>query len=150
MASLVSPTATEPCHICQRRPSTRQDLPSYLDCEVCSMRTCYICVRTCEGPQCQTLAAQKHSGLGLLEEEVPAGRRVCASCCVEVGSEGMVWCHDCYKDDTELELYNPKRTKEELEVESAFRIADWLHRTHSEEPGSSPPSFLGDPTEMDC
>ena len=68
-----------------------------------------------------------------MEEEQAGGKRICASCCVEIGSEGRVWCLGCYNDDTELELCNPKRTKEELEAESASRIADWLDRTGTED-----------------
>ncbi|KAI4139975.1 MAG: hypothetical protein LQ340_007945, partial [Diploschistes diacapsis] len=53
----------------------------------------------------------------LAAEDLTGGKRTCAGCCVEVGSEGRVWCLPCYNDETELELYNTKKTKEELGVE---------------------------------
>ena len=143
-ASLASPTTTA-CHICKRRPSTRQDIPSYLDCEVCELRTCYVCVRTCEGPLCQsTVKHQPHPGMDSMEEEQPTGKRICARCCIEVGSEGRVWCVSCYHDDTDSELFMFKRPKEELEAESACRIADWLNRTGTEEQSCSEPSSVED------
>ena len=100
-----------------------------------------MCMRTCEGPQCQMNLAHQHSGLGLGEDSLPGGKRVCSGCCVEIGSEGMVWCLACYTDDTELEPFSMKHTKEELEVESANRIADWLNRTGPEVDTNSDSGF---------
>ena len=99
-----------------------------------------MCVRTCEGPLCRSTVPHQHSGLGSTEEEQSSGKRVCASCCIEVGSEGRVWCLACYQDDTDLELYTFKRSKEELEAESANRISDWLNRAGTEEQSCSEPS----------
>ena len=79
-----------------------------------------------------------------MDEEQPTGKRICANCCIEVGSEGRVWCLSCYHDDTDLELLMFKRPKEELEAESASRIADWLNRTGTEEHSCSEPSSVED------
>lgn len=37
------------CHICRRRPSDRAQLDQYADCEGCGARTCFVCMRQCEG-----------------------------------------------------------------------------------------------------
>ena len=97
------------------------------------MRTCFVCIRTCEGTHCQTSTVQRYAELGVTEEELPTGKRICSSCCVEIGSEGMIWCLACYNDDTGLDAYSTRRTKEELEAESTNRVADWLTRTDSAE-----------------
>lgn len=39
-----------PCHICYRKPSERRELDDYAHCEGCGKRTCYVCIRQCEGP----------------------------------------------------------------------------------------------------
>jgi hypothetical protein len=54
------------------------------------------------------------------------GKRVCGKCCVEVGYDGMVWCLACYEDDGDVEDYSGAKTKQELQVESAQRVAGWL------------------------
>ena len=38
-----------PCHICHRKPSERRELDEYSHCECCGRRTCYVCIRQCEG-----------------------------------------------------------------------------------------------------
>ncbi|MCJ1347983.1 hypothetical protein MMC31_006213 [Peltigera leucophlebia] len=43
-----------PCHICHRRPTAHADLPGYSSCESCERRTCYICMRVCEGESCRS------------------------------------------------------------------------------------------------
>jgi hypothetical protein len=128
LPSLTSPTTSvhQACHICLRRPFTLQDLPAYGDCESCSKRTCFVCMRTCEGPRCQS-SLQNQIGLGFTTEYVSAGKRVCSRCCIEVGSEGTVWCTTCYEDDTEIGISH-KGTKEELQAESEGRVAEWLSR----------------------
>ena len=115
-----SVNSIQACHICSRRPSTIQDLPAYSDCETCNKRICFVCVRTCKGPRCQSA---ERVALGLPDMR---GKRVCSSCCVEVGSEGTVWCRSCYDDDTEIEgLY--KCNKGQLQAESEGRVAQWLN-----------------------
>lgn len=72
----VEQTALQECHICHKRPKMKSDLDSYGDCWRCKKRVCYICVRLCEANMC-------------------GGRKICSSCCVERGEEGMVSCLDC-------------------------------------------------------
>ena len=38
-----------PCHICHRKPTKKNELDSYADCEGCGKRTCYVCIRQCLG-----------------------------------------------------------------------------------------------------
>ncbi|ROW18299.1 hypothetical protein VPNG_00123 [Cytospora leucostoma] len=38
-----------PCHICHRKPTKKNELDSYADCEGCGERTCYVCIRACLG-----------------------------------------------------------------------------------------------------
>lgn len=38
-----------PCHICHRKPTRKTDLDSFADCEGCGQRTCYVCIRQCQG-----------------------------------------------------------------------------------------------------
>lgn len=47
-----SPTALRPCHICHRRPTTREVLDAYAGCDLCGERTCYICLRQCDSANC--------------------------------------------------------------------------------------------------
>lgn len=128
LSSVTSPINTiQACHICSRRPSTVQDLPAYNDCETCNKRTCFVCTRTCEGPHCQST---EHITLGFPGVYL-AAKRVCSRCCVEVGSEGTIWCNICYDDDTELTAFH-KGNKEQLQIESEGRVAQWL--SHFEGP----------------
>ncbi|KUI67306.1 hypothetical protein VM1G_02672 [Cytospora mali] len=38
-----------PCHICHRKPTKKNELDCYADCEGCGERTCYVCIRECLG-----------------------------------------------------------------------------------------------------
>ncbi|KAI1322278.1 hypothetical protein F5Y16DRAFT_42692 [Xylariaceae sp. FL0255] len=38
-----------PCHICHRKPIKKSDLDSFADCMGCSQRTCFVCIRACQG-----------------------------------------------------------------------------------------------------
>ncbi|KAK6079161.1 hypothetical protein SCUP515_04194 [Seiridium cupressi] len=38
-----------PCHICHRKPTKKSDLDSFADCQGCGQRTCYVCIRQCQG-----------------------------------------------------------------------------------------------------
>ncbi|KAJ9272081.1 hypothetical protein DTO212C5_1844 [Paecilomyces variotii] len=42
-----------PCHICHRRPTTREVLDAYATCELCGERACYICLRECSAVDCR-------------------------------------------------------------------------------------------------
>ncbi|KAI1114405.1 hypothetical protein F5Y14DRAFT_414993 [Nemania sp. NC0429] len=57
LASPVRPALTRsntsallsPCHICHRKPTKKSDLDSFADCMICGDRTCFICLRACQG-----------------------------------------------------------------------------------------------------
>ena len=38
-----------PCHICHRKPTKKSDLDSFADCMGCGQRTCFVCIRQCQG-----------------------------------------------------------------------------------------------------
>lgn len=95
-----------PCHICHRRPTTRSVLDAYADCELCAERTCYICLRECNGPDCRTAATSSSPSTPMhpttndcsREKQEPPGRKVCSWCAVEGSTEcgiDVVWCLDC-------------------------------------------------------
>ncbi|OCK85135.1 hypothetical protein K432DRAFT_67851 [Lepidopterella palustris CBS 459.81] len=63
-----------PCHICHKAPTRQRDLEGYSECRDCKERACQICTRMCVGG---------------------CGRKVCSTCCKEVGREGDTWCAAC-------------------------------------------------------
>lgn len=121
-----------PCHLCHRRPTTVQDLPTYAYCESCQLRTCFVCLRICEGPRCRLHTSNQMDDTS---DEIDAvkGRSVCRKCCVEVGVDGTVWCLVCYEDDAEEETYSMGPTKKEMQTERVHRVADWLQDCGGEE-----------------
>lgn len=91
-------TCLRPCHICHRKPTTRQVLDAYADCDLCGERSCYICLRQCDGPNCSDGLQQSPMG-----NDRPPGhtRMVCSCCAVEgVTGEGLevVRCLDCVRN----------------------------------------------------
>lgn len=38
-----------PCHICHRKPTKKTHLDSFAECQGCGERTCYVCIRQCQG-----------------------------------------------------------------------------------------------------
>ena len=121
-------TNVSSCHICHRRPTTVQDLPSFTDCEACGLRTCFVCIRACESPRCHQPCVDNElisTSSSFTRER--RGKRVCGNCCTEVGVEGTVWCLVCYEDDEDEER-NPlkNRDKKELHDESVQKVSGWL------------------------
>jgi hypothetical protein len=101
-----------PCHICWRGPRLKKDLDSYTDCRRCKKRTCYICIRQCEVIDCR-------SG------------KICGSCCVEIGVDGDVFCHDCLSnsDDHAMEQWDKVLTIQIWQKRSATE--DIIHGFHN-------------------
>lgn len=103
-----------PCHICHRRPTTRAVLDAYADCELCGERSCYICLRECNGPDCSRYSpssggsgGHKHGGSQSSNlynthnlYDCQRRRKVCSWCAVEglteTGQE-VVRCLDCVR-----------------------------------------------------
>ncbi|KAJ5159248.1 uncharacterized protein N7500_008899 [Penicillium coprophilum] len=105
-----SPSALRPCHICHRRPTTRQVLDAYADCDLCHERACFICLRQCDSASCGgTLGLPENPGMHMRASptddanydtsEAPR-RKICSGCAVEevteTGAE-IVRCLDCVR-----------------------------------------------------
>lgn len=101
-----------PCHICHRRPTTREVLDAYADCDRCGERACYICLRECTAADCggATPVAPDAMDDGPLDEPMAGQayrygerikrRRVCAWCAVEGLTDSgveIVRCLDCVR-----------------------------------------------------
>jgi hypothetical protein len=79
-----------PCHVCWRKPTDKSQLDSYAYCEGCGDRTCFICMRVCEGVE-----ALQHTSMGIgdgafsFEFDGPVERDGDASHDGAVGEGGM-------------------------------------------------------------
>ncbi len=79
------------CHICHRRPMIKTDLTGYADCDCCSKRTCYICMRECEELECKMAAYTLQYDQPITDpqprKQASEGRgkmpRLCRDCTVE-------------------------------------------------------------------
>ena len=108
----------------------RADLSSFTTCDFCGNVTCGVCLRLCEGRRCQAVLGDAEivtrSG-----SEIVSGKKMCASCCVEVGVEGRVWCRPCYYslDDDVQERGNQTigKTGKAMQTERVGMIAAWLN-----------------------
>ena len=92
------------CHICRRKPTDKNELQFYVDCERCQERTCWICIRQCDGigyhhrdhttesPLQLVLLPSKTCGVESFSRHDSV---ICSRCCVEKGAEGEVWCFGC-------------------------------------------------------
>ncbi|KAJ5689804.1 hypothetical protein N7462_004196 [Penicillium macrosclerotiorum] len=99
-----SPSALRPCHICHRRPTTRQVLDAYADCDLCGERACFICLRQCDAIECPGSFPASRGEPHLLSpsEDFDGSsarrRNICSGCAVEgiteTGAE-IVRCLDC-------------------------------------------------------
>ncbi|KAJ5160670.1 uncharacterized protein N7482_007674 [Penicillium canariense] len=103
-----SPSALRPCHICHRRPTTRQVLDAYADCDLCGERACFICLRQCDARDCPGSINATFDGepdWSAPSEDLHGAalgrrRKICSSCAVEgiteIGTE-IVRCLDCVR-----------------------------------------------------
>lgn len=91
-----SPSTLRACHICLRRPTTKVALGAYGDCEACGQRTCYVCIRQCDGRLCSTFASGLDGSTWLISDKA-----ICSYCATE-GSLGdgkeYVRCPECSED----------------------------------------------------
>lgn len=108
-----SASCLRPCHICHRRPTTREVLDAYADCDLCGERSCYICLRQCDAVDCvgsvNPIVGMEPSpdfagapGADAMDDDQMARRRrkVCSCCAVEgMTEDGMevVRCLDCMR-----------------------------------------------------
>ncbi|EKV11580.1 cytochrome c1 heme precursor protein [Penicillium digitatum] len=104
-----SPSALRPCHICHRRPTTRQVLDAYADCDLCHERACFICLRQCDSASCggtfglpevHMHVHMSSNDDGSYDTSEAPRRKICSSCAVEeiteTGAE-IVRCVDCVR-----------------------------------------------------
>ncbi|ODM15945.1 hypothetical protein SI65_08786 [Aspergillus cristatus] len=107
-----SAASLRPCHICYRRPTTRELLDAYADCDLCGERACYICLRQCDAVDCRGCVNLGVSylikdGSDRIQEDVNGrdsdirqARKICSCCAVEGMTEtGMevVRCLECVR-----------------------------------------------------
>ncbi|KAL2869405.1 uncharacterized protein BJX67DRAFT_330691 [Aspergillus lucknowensis] len=101
-----------PCHICHRKPITKDSLEAYADCDLCGQRACFICLRECDAIDCRGSGGQigqelwrntsNDSQLDVNRGVLLAGhpRRVCSCCAVEGVTEAgleVVRCIACVR-----------------------------------------------------
>lgn len=107
-----SASSLRPCHICHRRPTTREVLDAYADCDLCGQRACYICLRQCDAPDCsgsvdlrgnqvfKDRSDRVQESIDGHETEARQARKVCSCCAVEGATEmgvEVVRCLDCVR-----------------------------------------------------
>lgn len=107
-----SASSLRPCHICYRRPTTRELLDAYADCDLCGQRACYICLRQCDAMDCRgsVTIGENHlfrdgsdrlqEGIDGTEAGVKQSRKICSCCAVEGVTETgleVVRCLECVR-----------------------------------------------------
>ncbi|KAL4878247.1 hypothetical protein BJY04DRAFT_196596 [Aspergillus karnatakaensis] len=112
-ASRTSTSLLSPCHICHRKPTTKELLEAYADCDLCDQRACYICLRQCDAFDCCGPNQESHEQLTWANavDSLPMDtdgdtlptrrpRRICSCCAIEglteTGSE-VVRCLACIR-----------------------------------------------------
>lgn len=107
-----SASSLRPCHICHRRPTTRELLDAYADCDLCGERACYICLRQCDAIDCcrsvniggnylfKDCSDRIQQDINGPETEARQPRKICSCCAVEGVTETgveVVRCLDCVR-----------------------------------------------------
>ncbi|KAE8145786.1 hypothetical protein BDV25DRAFT_163873 [Aspergillus avenaceus] len=108
-----SASRLRPCHICHRKPATKEVLDAYTDCDLCGERSCYICLRQCNAIGCNGLAYPLEERclcrdildrLYQTNSRQPHGkhpRKICSCCALEGMTETgieVAWCLDCVRN----------------------------------------------------
>lgn len=117
-------TLLDPCHICRRKPTKKSDLDSFAACQGCEARTCFVCLRECQGWSVDAHKNEDGDGdVDIAEQEAlsrsfhmtdagdePPARTthggagwaagehkavVCSQCCIEKGANGDIVCLGC-------------------------------------------------------
>ncbi|KAL4901014.1 hypothetical protein BDW74DRAFT_87352 [Aspergillus multicolor] len=86
--SRASASSLRSCHICHRKPSTKEFLEAYADCDLCGQRACFICLRRCDAVDCWSRGLPPDKDEKILRDSL--SRMVCSCCAVEgVTESGM-------------------------------------------------------------
>ncbi|KAE8377541.1 hypothetical protein BDV26DRAFT_263467 [Aspergillus bertholletiae] len=109
-----SASCLRPCNVCHRRPTTKEVLDAYADCDICGERSCYICLRQCDAIHCngstylrgesqlfKDASNQSQDDIGENRPHVRLPRKICSCCAVEGLTETgieVVRCLDCVRD----------------------------------------------------
>ena len=109
-----SASCLRPCHICHRRPTTKEVLDAYADCDLCGERSCYICLRQCDAVYCSGSTYflgesqlfkngpnQLPDGTHKNKSHISQPRKICSCCAVEGVTETgieVIRCLDCVHD----------------------------------------------------
>ncbi|PWY66342.1 hypothetical protein BO70DRAFT_366547 [Aspergillus heteromorphus CBS 117.55] len=103
----VSAGCLRPCHICHRRPTTREFIDAYADCDLCGQRSCYICLRYCDATKCTGLIMLCENSLSNLQLDFNDNRshpkqprKICSTCAVEGVTESgteVIRCLECVR-----------------------------------------------------
>ncbi|KAL4789204.1 hypothetical protein BDV19DRAFT_36511 [Aspergillus venezuelensis] len=108
LKACASPSLLRACHICHRRPTTKELLEAYADCELCGQRACFVCLRQCDAPGCcGPNDQQNRQRWGNTPDSIDSrdflgfnSRRICSYCAVEAVTEAgeeAVQCLVCIK-----------------------------------------------------
>ncbi|OJJ65950.1 hypothetical protein ASPBRDRAFT_164326 [Aspergillus brasiliensis CBS 101740] len=99
-----SASCLRPCHICHRKPTTREYVDAYADCDLCGGRSCYICLRHCDSIDCSGLLRTPTSSLQERpdddEWQTERARKVCSACAIEgIADSGkeVIRCLECVR-----------------------------------------------------
>ncbi|KAE8332353.1 hypothetical protein BDV39DRAFT_166959 [Aspergillus sergii] len=110
-----SASCLRPCHICHRRPTTKEVLDAYADCDLCGERSCYICLRHCDAVNCsgstyllgesqlfKDATTRLQDDTSKNKSHIRQPRKICSCCAVEGVTEAgieAVRCLDCVRDN---------------------------------------------------
>ncbi|EXF77314.1 hypothetical protein CFIO01_09881 [Colletotrichum fioriniae PJ7] len=111
-----TPSSLAPCHICHRRPTKKSDLDSFADCQGCGQRSCYICVRECQGWE---------------KDGQPSGNGGINSTQQGQGQDGLDLSRSCTMDDVDDDRQRQSREEEEAKrAGQATRHNGWTGGGH--------------------
>ncbi|GKT42028.1 uncharacterized protein ColSpa_02209 [Colletotrichum spaethianum] len=94
-----TPSSLSPCHICHRRPTKKSDLDSFADCQGCGLRSCFVCIRECQGWQKDGRPSSGGGDLGNVEQAPEQG--------------GINLSRSCQMDDVDDDRQRQSREDEE-------------------------------------
>ncbi|KAI2636192.1 hypothetical protein GGS21DRAFT_514996 [Xylaria nigripes] len=111
-----SSTVLSPCHICHRKPTKKSDLDSFADCMGCDERTCFVCLRACQGwPPVSEGGRSDHA--------VPEDDDFSVSLTMQdVDDEGNTHYHDS--------IVHPRKTQQRQKKGEGGEVGSWTGHGH--------------------